>query len=112
MNYREGWQDLPFYETLQADSQLEREYGMALLYVELGLYHEQVKRYFEIFGSDRVKVVLTESLRKVEESKRKNTLTDVFRFLDLDLDHLDAADASCDDGAREYVGLDRGRPRG
>ncbi|MGH7814721.1 MAG: sulfotransferase [Candidatus Binataceae bacterium] len=58
MDRREGWQDRPFLEALQADHAAPRKgYGISRLYVELGLYYEQIKRYLDLFGPDRVKTI-------------------------------------------------------
>ena len=46
-------------------------------YVELGLYHEQVKRYIDIFGEDQVKIVLTEDMK--EDTAK--VLHSVFEYL-------------------------------
>lgn len=55
---------LGFYDTIRNDQQdPNRNWWRPGLYVELGLYHEQVKRYIEIFGRDRVLVVLVEDLK-------------------------------------------------
>ena len=47
----------------------ERLYGISQLYVEFGMYYEQVKRYFEIFGKEQVKVMIFEEfVRHPEQS--------------------------------------------
>lgn len=46
-------------------------------YIELGLYHEQVKRYIDTFGKNRVKIVLTEDMK--EDTAK--VLHSVFEFL-------------------------------
>lgn len=49
-------------------------------YIEMGLYYEQVKRYHELFGRDRVKVVIFEDFI----SSPLKTLKEVCRFLEVD----------------------------
>ena len=50
-----------FYDELMRDYKVqEKLYGKAQLYVELGMYYEHVKRYFDIFGRDQVKVFIFE----------------------------------------------------
>jgi hypothetical protein len=51
-----------FYDELIRDykSQEEKLYGRSQLYVELGMYYEQVKGYFDIFGREQVKVIIFE----------------------------------------------------
>jgi len=58
MDRREGWQDKPFLEALQSDYAATRKgYGISRLYVELGLYAEQIKRYLDLFGPEQVLVL-------------------------------------------------------
>jgi hypothetical protein len=50
-----------FYDELMRDYKIqEKLYGRSQLYVELGMYYEQVKRYFDIFGREQVKVIIFE----------------------------------------------------
>ncbi|MFP8487473.1 sulfotransferase family protein [Gracilimonas sp. Q87] len=49
-------------------------------YVELGLYHNQVKRYLDIFGHEQVKIILFEEL--VDDIAI--VVKDLFRFLEVD----------------------------
>lgn len=49
-------------------------------YVRIGLYHEQLARYFDLFGRDQVKVYLYEDLN----SSPYAVLEDIFRFLGVD----------------------------
>jgi hypothetical protein len=49
-------------------------------YVQVGLYHAQLERYFERFQRDQIKVYLYEDLN----SDPSDVLRDVFRFLDID----------------------------
>lgn len=65
---REGWQSLPFGEVLRARTDL---------YLERGFYAESVQRYLDLFGSDRVKVLIFEEfVRDTREAVR-----DVLGFL-------------------------------
>ena len=51
----------PFYDELMKDyKSQEKVFGIPQLYVELGMYYEQVKRYFDIFGREQVKVIIFE----------------------------------------------------
>jgi len=67
-----------FYDELMQDSKIqERLYGRAQLYVELGMYYEQVKRYFDIFGREQVKVIIFEEfVQHIEQS-----INEVLAFL-------------------------------
>ena len=50
-----------FYDDLMQDHKSqEKVFGRSVLYVELGMYYEQVKRYFDIFGRQQVKVIIFE----------------------------------------------------
>jgi hypothetical protein len=50
-----------FYDELMRDyKSQEKLYGKSQLYVEFGMYYEQVKRYFDIFGREQVKVIVFE----------------------------------------------------
>jgi Sulfotransferase family len=49
-------------------------------YVGRGLYYDQLRRYFDVFGRERVKVFLYEDLSNVPISVLQNT----FRFLEVD----------------------------
>jgi len=47
----------------------EKLYGRSQLYVELGMYYEQVKRYFDMFGREQVKVIIFEEfVQRPEQS--------------------------------------------
>src|ERR687892_1682749 len=50
-----------FYDELMRDyKSQEKLYGRSQLYVEFGMYYEQVKRYFDTFGMEQVKVIIFE----------------------------------------------------
>jgi hypothetical protein len=67
-----------FYDELIRDSKIqERLYGRLQLYVELGMYYEQVKRYFDIFGREQVKVIIFEEFVQHPEQ----TVNEVLAFL-------------------------------
>ncbi len=54
-----------FLKALEADfDHHPKVWGNAHLYVELGLYYEQVKRYIDLFGSDHVKIIFTEDMKQ------------------------------------------------
>jgi len=66
MHVREGWQTLSFQEALRTE-----------LYFEHGFYAEQVKRYLDAFGPDRVKILLFEEF--IQDPK--GAVSEVLRFL-------------------------------
>jgi hypothetical protein len=67
-----------FYDELMRDSKIqERLYGRAQLYIDFGMYYEQVKRYFDIFGREQVKVIIFEEfVQHIEQS-----INEVLAFL-------------------------------
>jgi hypothetical protein len=67
-----------FYDELIGDYRSqEKLYGKSQLYVEFGMYYEQVKRYFDIFGRKQVKVIIFEEFVKRPEQ----TVNEVLAFL-------------------------------
>jgi hypothetical protein len=78
MKFRAHDKKLSFYQDLMRgyESQ-EKAYGISLLYVEFGMYYEQVKRYFDQFGRQQVKVIIYEEFIQHPEE----TVNDVLAFL-------------------------------
>jgi hypothetical protein len=69
---------LSFYEDLMRDyKSREKLYGKSTLYVEFGMYYEQVKRYFDTFGREQVKVIIFEEFIQHPEQ----TVNEVLAFL-------------------------------
>jgi len=67
-----------FYDELMKDyKNHEKVFGIPQLYVELGMYYEQVKRYFDIFGREQVKVIIFEEFVQHPEQ----TVNEVLAFL-------------------------------
>ena len=68
MHVREGVQTRPFYEAVRDDwAARTQRWETSNLYVDLGLYHQQVKRYLDIFGADQVMVLSFGEIRKSPE---------------------------------------------
>src|ERR687897_1614715 len=68
----------PFYDDLMQDyKSQEKVFGRSVLYVELGMYYEQVKRYFDIFGRQQVKVIIFEEFVQHPEQ----SVNEVLAFL-------------------------------
>lgn len=93
MDYSEGAIQAPFYEALQTDwRRPDKGWGVSQLYVELGLYTEQIRRYRAVFGHDRVLVLLLEDLKK----DASGVLKRIARFLDIaegPMAHVDTSEA-------------------
>ncbi len=80
MDYSEGAIDRPFFEALQIDwGRPDKGWGVSQLYVELGCYTEQIRRYRTLFGRERVLVLLLEDLKK----DARAVLARIARFLDV-----------------------------
>ncbi len=94
MDVREGLQDLAFREALHRDwHQNKKGWSVSHLYVELGLYASQVRRYLEVFGPEQVLILMFEELTK-SALNGKSVVVDVLRFLDLDVAPLPDIDTS------------------
>jgi len=92
MNLRLGAESLStFAEALRADLATEDNgFWGGRLYVGLGLYYEQVRRYIETFGSDQVLILLFDDLTR----QPKETLARVTQHLGIDPLELDEAEVS------------------
>ncbi|MFN0275513.1 MAG: sulfotransferase domain-containing protein [Chitinophagales bacterium] len=73
--------EFDFYKALLEDyHHIPKAWGNAHLYVEIGFYYEQVKRYIDMFGRENVKIVFTEDLKK----NATNTLKELYEFIGVD----------------------------
>ena len=94
MDAREGLQRLRLYEALRQDwNRPDKGWSVSHLYIELGLYAEQVRRYLQVFSPGQVRIVLFDDLMKSAENG-KAVIADIFEFLGLDLAPLGGIDAS------------------
>lgn len=81
MEYRQGREIWPFMEAIKADSRrTSKGWGVSFQYIEQGLYAEQVRRFVDAFGRDKVLVVLFEDLT----SKTAEVMQEVATFLEID----------------------------
>lgn len=65
MNVLHGGEKLSFIEALRLDhAKKDNRFWRDRLYVDLGMYCEQVRRYFNTFGRDQVLVLLFDDLRR------------------------------------------------
>lgn len=78
-------------EEMRVRKNLEAGYvtdrGASGAYIGRGFYYAQLRRYFELFDEDQIKVFLSEDLR----NDPTGTLQDAFRFLGVDDDFVPAA---------------------
>ncbi|NPA51292.1 MAG: sulfotransferase [Aquificae bacterium] len=80
MDLKIGYTNLSFWEAIQRDiNSKEKEWGITHLYLELGLYYKQVKRYLNTFDKSQVKIFLFEELKNTEEFVKA-----LYRFLEID----------------------------
>ena len=80
MDFNEGVTDLNFTAALHKDwERVDKGWGISQLYVELGMYHDQIQRYFSLFGRRSVKVLLLEDLKR----KPLQTLQEIAQFLEI-----------------------------
>jgi Sulfotransferase domain len=84
-----GLQRRSFDDALRADAAIqERIWGVrSHLYIDLGMYAAQVRRYLDTFGRDRVLILESATLRK----SRRAVLTQIARFLGIDPSGFDEA---------------------
>jgi hypothetical protein len=84
MALRYGYTNLNFREAIHKDITSERKgWGISELFIELGQYYRQVKRYYEVFGKEKVMVILFDDLK----NDLNQTLSSIFSFLEIDSLH-------------------------
>lgn len=86
MALRFGYTSLPFREAFETDKYaLQKGWGVSELFYELGLYHDQLSRFYERFPKENIQVHLFEDLHK-----DKNALfQSAFEFLDIPAMEID-----------------------
>lgn len=70
----------PFEAIMEDYHQKNKGWGISNLYIELGMYYEQVYRYMKIFNNRQIKILLYEDYKK-DNSKVLKEITD---FLDIE----------------------------
>lgn len=90
MNLRDGWEGThEFMNAIRRDySQKNKGWGKSHLYVELGLYFEQVKRYLDVFPKEQIKILLYDDLNVNPEV----FMAELFNFLEVDAGRLNQLD--------------------
>ncbi len=75
-----GFTSLSFMDAIQEDQyKPEKGWGISELFLELGLYYEQLKRYYDHFNSEQIKIIFQDDLYQ----KPKETLDQLTDFLAL-----------------------------
>jgi hypothetical protein len=83
MDLQAGLTFLSLKNAIDTDqARTKKGWGASHLYVELGLYYEQVKRFIDVFGAEKVKIYLYEDL----VNERGPLIRDLFRFLGVNED--------------------------
>jgi len=78
MAVRYGFTSLNFRQAIEKDlASPNKGWGQSELFIELSLYYEQLKRYFNIFPKNQIKIILFEELITHQEK----TIKDVYSFL-------------------------------
>ena len=78
---REGYETLTFAEALQEEPiRIAHNWAPLWHYKEKGYYYRQLKRYFDRFSRDNIKIYLFEDLLEDSQSVVKN----IFQFLDVE----------------------------
>ncbi|MBC8047525.1 MAG: sulfotransferase domain-containing protein [Fimbriimonadaceae bacterium] len=73
--------EFDFYKALQQDFHHKpKVWGNAHLYVEIGQYYEQVKRYLDVFGKENVKIIFTEDMKESPQQVIKG----LYEFIGVD----------------------------
>jgi hypothetical protein len=81
LDVREGVQRAPFLEAISEDyANPEKRWGVSHLYVELGMYCEQVKRYMDCFARSQILILVFEDFVANTDACLERTLS----FLDVD----------------------------
>ena len=81
MSIRQREELSPFYDAIVKDyNRSDKGYFHSHLYVDLGLYSKQVRRYLDAFGHNNVKILIFEEFVKDTEA----SVNEVLRFLGLE----------------------------
>lgn len=77
-----GWESInDFQQALQAESQrIYENYEWDFHYLQAGFYYHQIKRYFDLFSRDQIKIILYEDFKTDPIS----TLQDIYEFVGVD----------------------------
>jgi hypothetical protein len=109
----EGRETKSFYESVREDyARAHKALGVSYLYIELGLYSEQVQRYLDTFGPDRVRFYLYDDLA----ADAGRIVRDACDFLGVDFRDGDFFDATKKHGGykvprNRFVNFVMGDPR-
>lgn len=78
---RDGYETLSFAEGLKAEaSRIQDKWQPLWYYKQRGFYYEQLKRYFDLFSADQIKIYLFEDLNRDSTA----IVQDITQFLGVD----------------------------
>ncbi|MBC8343247.1 MAG: sulfotransferase [Bacteroidetes bacterium] len=81
MALRFGYSTKSFKAAIEEDlNQKEKGWGISKLYLELGLYNQQLKRYFKTFNPHQIRVYLNEDLN----NNPQQIISDICQFLEIE----------------------------
>lgn len=94
----------PFIKAVEQDyAKAEKGWWVSAMYVELGLYYEQVKRYLDVFSDKNVRVYLYDDLVKDPADMMK----DIFHFLGVNPSYTPELGKRFNEGAAPKAWLQR-----
>jgi hypothetical protein len=77
-NLRDGKTFLSFRDELEKDQQkFPKGWGQSYLYLEMGFYYDQVKKYMDVFPASQIKIYLYDDFKKDPST----IMNDLFDFL-------------------------------
>ncbi|MBL4663061.1 MAG: sulfotransferase [Flavobacteriaceae bacterium] len=76
MHYHTGYDKAASFEK-SLESERNSIWGGGNMYLEMGLYHSQLKAYFDLFNKDQIKIVITEEWTR----NSCESMEDIFDFL-------------------------------
>lgn len=80
MDLRIGYEQTSFKDAVISDiNKVKKGWGQTHLYIELGQYYEQVKRFMDIYEPTNIKILLHDDFKKSPQK----VLKDVFCFLEI-----------------------------
>jgi hypothetical protein len=80
-NLRDGKTLLTCFEELNYDmAKIDKGWGISHLYIELGLYYQQVKRYLDTFDKENIRIYFHDDYKKDPEG----LVRDMFEFIGVD----------------------------
>jgi len=86
MDLRMGFVTGSFVNEIKKDfNSTNKGWGITNLYVELGLYYEQIKRYFDVFPKEQICIIYFDDLKSDGEIVYKK----IFNFMSLEYDSFD-----------------------